>query len=97
MVFVTQWIGHVLLTFFKVFTLTVLFGLFHGLVLLPVLLSIMGPLSSTQEEERTIDMSNNKLADNGSQRISSTKKGKINDTFEQEGVVSKDIDSTISI
>jgi len=89
--------GHVLLTFFKVFTLTVLFGLFHGLVLLPVLLSIMGPLSSTQEEERTIDMSNNKLVDNGSHRISSTKKGKINDTFEQEGVVSKDIDSTISI
>ena len=48
----------------------------------------MGPLSSTQEEERTIDMSNNKLADNGSQRISSTKKGKINDTFEQQRVVS---------
>ena len=55
------------------FTLTVLFGLFHGLVLLPVLLSIMGPLSSTQEEERTIDMSNNKLADNGLHRISSLK------------------------
>merc|ERR1712014_483030 len=37
--------SHVFLTFFKVFVLTVLFGLFHGLVLFPVILSMIGPLS----------------------------------------------------
>ena len=31
------------LTFFKIFFLTVLFGVWHGLVLLPVLLSLVGP------------------------------------------------------
>ena len=31
------------LTFFKIFFLTVLFGVWHGLVLLPVLLSMIGP------------------------------------------------------
>ena len=31
------------LTFFKIFFLTVLFGVWHGLVLLPVLLSLIGP------------------------------------------------------
>ena len=35
--------GHVFLTFFKVFTLTVVFGLFNGVVLLPVILSLVGP------------------------------------------------------
>merc|ERR1719351_3102 len=35
--------SHTFLTFFKVFVLTVVFGLFHGLVLLPVLLSLVGP------------------------------------------------------
>jgi len=39
--------AHVFITFFKVFCLTVTFGLFHGLVLLPVLLSILGPASSS--------------------------------------------------
>merc|ERR1711963_1233678 len=32
-----------ILTFFKIFFLTVLFGVWHGLVLLPVLLSLVGP------------------------------------------------------
>jgi len=35
--------SHVFITFFKVFALTVIFGLFHGLVLFPVVLSIIGP------------------------------------------------------
>ena len=38
--------SHVFVTFFRVFVLTVLFGVFHGLVLLPVLLSVIGPLPS---------------------------------------------------
>ena len=36
---------------FQVFCLTVLFGLYHGLVLLPVMLSIMGPASSTRASD----------------------------------------------
>merc|ERR550525_1946760 len=39
--------AHVFITFFKVFCLTVTFGLFHGLVLLPGLLSVLGPASSS--------------------------------------------------
>merc|ERR1712025_158235 len=35
--------SHVFQSFFKVFVLTVLFGLFHGLVLFPVILSMFGP------------------------------------------------------
>merc|ERR1712066_568006 len=41
------------LTFFKVFVLTVLFGLFHGLVLFPVILSMVGPLPSNKQEPST--------------------------------------------
>ena len=37
--------SHTFVTFFKVFVLTVVFGAYHdhGLVLLPVLLSLLGP------------------------------------------------------
>ena len=35
--------SHVFVTFFKVFVLTVLFGLYHGLVFFPVILSLIGP------------------------------------------------------
>lgn len=35
--------SHVFITFFKVFLLTVAFGLFHGVVFFPVLLSLCGP------------------------------------------------------
>merc|ERR1712228_67330 len=38
--------SHVFVSFFKVFVLTVLFGLFHGLVLFPVLLSVAGPVTN---------------------------------------------------
>ena len=41
--------SHTFLTFFKVFVLTVVFGLFHGLVLLPVLLSLVGPEMESQQ------------------------------------------------
>merc|ERR1719510_744861 len=42
--------SHVYQTFFKVFSLTVVFGLFHGLVLLPVVLSLLGPSQSTSDQ-----------------------------------------------
>lgn len=35
--------SHVFITFFKIFLLVVVFGLYQGLVLLPVILSIIGP------------------------------------------------------
>lgn len=41
--------GHVFLTFFKVFTLTVLFGLYHGLVVFPVILATLGPQSAQSD------------------------------------------------
>ena len=40
--------GQVFITFFKVFCLTVVFGLFHGLVLFPVLLSLTGPTNTIE-------------------------------------------------
>ena len=39
--------GQVFITFFKVFCLTVVFGLFHGLVLFPVLLSLTDTTATT--------------------------------------------------
>ena len=40
---------YVFVAFFKIFVLVVTFGLYNGLVVLPVLLSILGPKSSTNE------------------------------------------------
>ena len=37
--------SHVFITFFKVFFLVVSFGLYHGLIVLPVVLSLLGPKS----------------------------------------------------
>ena len=37
--------SHVFITFFKVFSLTVIYGIFHGLVFLPTILSIFGSSS----------------------------------------------------
>merc|ERR1712226_1455715 len=45
--------SHVFITFFKVFALTVIFGLFHGLVLFPVVLSLIGPNSPIKQEAST--------------------------------------------
>jgi len=47
--------SHVFLTFYKIFFLVVGFGLFHGLVFLPVLLSLIGsdpyPTAHLQQQE----------------------------------------------
>jgi len=37
--------SHVFLTFFKIFVLVVIYGLYHGLIFFPVLLSLIGPKS----------------------------------------------------
>ena len=47
--------GHVFLTFFKVFTLTVVFGLYNGLILFPVILSLIGPSSSSSSSSSRAD------------------------------------------
>ena len=41
--------SHVFMSFFKIFFLVVSFGLFHGLVVLPVVLSFVGPSSAHYE------------------------------------------------
>ena len=43
--------SHVFITFWKIFFLTVVFGLFHGVVLLPVILCYLGPNEKKQEKE----------------------------------------------
>ena len=48
--------GHVFLTFFKVFTLTVVFGLYHGLVVFPVVLATLGPAQQSQSPTSTPTM-----------------------------------------
>ena len=42
--------SHAFITFFKVFFLTVLFGLYHALVFLPVMLSFENPFRVNQEK-----------------------------------------------
>ena len=43
--------SHVFITFWKIFCLTVVFGLFHGVILLPVILCYLGPTGKHQEQE----------------------------------------------
>jgi len=56
--------SHVFFTFFKIFGLTVVYGVFHGLVFLPVMLSTIGPNSSNDldtesNDTESCDTSNN--------------------------------------
>ena len=43
--------SHIFTSFFKIFLLICLFGLFHGLVMLPVLLCLLGPVDISEEQE----------------------------------------------
>ena len=73
--------SHTFLTFFKVFVLTVVFGLFHGLVLLPVLLSLVGPemeLGPEQEAE-----SRSESESSGVSEVS-VEEGKTNHAYQEE-------------
>merc|ERR1712055_928183 len=58
--------SHVFVSFFKVFVLTVLFGLFHGLVLFPVLLSVAGPVTSIVNPEETPSVGSSRSPNYGS-------------------------------
>ena len=50
--------SHAFLTFFKVFFLTVVFGLFHGIIFLPALLSWIGG-ENIEPESQDIQMASN--------------------------------------
>ena len=39
--------SHIFVSFFKIFFMICVFGLFHGLILLPVVLCIVGPVDET--------------------------------------------------
>ena len=41
--------SYVFLSFFKIFFLICILGLFHGLLVLPVLLSLIGPLPNSKQ------------------------------------------------
>lgn len=43
--------SHIFTSFFKIFLLICLFGLFHGLVMLPVLLCLLGPVDISEEQQ----------------------------------------------
>ena len=74
--------SHTFLTFFKVFVLTVVFGLFHGLVLLPVLLSLVGPeMESDQEVEEGESRSESESS--GVSEVS-VEEGKTNHAYQEE-------------
>ena len=65
--------SHVFLTFFKVFFLTVIFGLFHGIIFLPVILSWIGSESKKStsselgivESDRDVDTKSKNLRTQG--------------------------------
>lgn len=46
--------SHLFITFWKIFCLTVIFGLFHGIIILPVVLCYIGPCEKKPEEPQKI-------------------------------------------
>ena len=45
--------SHLFITFWKTFCLTVIFGLFHGIFLLPVVLCYLGPKAKKEDRNET--------------------------------------------
>ena len=58
--------SHVFSVFFKIFLMVVAFGLFHGLILLPVILSLIGPApylnAKPANEEQKITGKNDQIS-----------------------------------
>ena len=44
--------SHIFTSFFKIFLMIALFGLYHGLIMLPVLLCVVGPVDIQSEQNR---------------------------------------------
>ena len=68
--------SHVFITFFRVFLLVVVFGLFHGLTLLPVILSWIGPPPNLEHQPGD-DSSETSSVDNNTQTTASTTADKL--------------------
>lgn len=72
-------------TFFKIFLLVVVFGLFHGIVFLPVILSMIGPMpyDFSEKPKKFIEneMISCKLAIEGSEEVQSLNKSDVNGTI----------------
>ena len=65
--------SHVFITFFRVFLLVVVFGLFHGLALLPVILSWIGPPPNVEHSRPDEDSSGtSSVEDNNTQSTATT-------------------------
>ena len=47
--------SHLFITFWKIFCLTVIFGLFHGIILLPVVLCYIGPRETKLEDQKRVE------------------------------------------
>ena len=47
--------SHIFITFWKIFCLTVIFGLFHGIILLPVVLCYIGPRETKLEDQKRVE------------------------------------------
>lgn len=85
--------SHVFQTFFKIFGLTVIYGVFHGLVFLPALLSTFGPHSSEKkalsmeksgesgDNHSSVETSSSSTASSPSPKYSSKSNGTINSGF----------------
>ena len=77
--------SHVFLTFFKIFGLTVVYGVFHGLLFLPMLLSTVGQdsvISNSSSEVSDTSSNNNTESLGSDDDISSSKSsGTINPVF----------------
>ena len=73
--------SHVFLTFFKIFGLTVCYGVFHGLVFLPTLLSTIGPSGSEEEQQQSEGNPNNNSATTSTSEQTTKLSGTINPVF----------------
>ena len=56
---------YIFISFFKVFTLVIIFGLFHGLIMLPILLSLIGPQSHMSAPTENLELSPRGIGEQG--------------------------------
>jgi len=82
----------IFLTFFKIFFLVVVFGLFHGLLFLPVVLSLIGPQSHGHLEDNMTEGSWNKIMEKGEanpNKVETVEKGESNPGFQADDEMTK--------
>ena len=62
--------SHIFTSFFKIFFMICVFGLFHGLIMLPVVLCILGPADPTVEQSKKEPKTRNDSSYNLAKRFS---------------------------